>query len=99
MPTFVMLTRLSPDAAKSPEKLAVLEHEAVHRLQKSCPGIEWVHNYALMGPYDYLDIFTAPDVETAFKASACLRTLGHANVEVFPATEWESFKTLVAGLA
>ncbi|KWK49247.1 GYD family protein [Burkholderia stagnalis] len=98
MPTFVMLTRVSPDAVKTPEKLAELEHYAVHRLQKTCGQIEWLHNFALMGRYDYLDIFTAPDLDTAFRISAGMRTLGHASVEVFPAVEWKAFKALVAML-
>ncbi|AIO44733.1 GYD domain-containing protein [Burkholderia cenocepacia] len=98
MPTFVRLTRLSPDAVKTPEKLAELEHRAVHRLQKTCGQIEWLHNFALMGRYDYLDIFTAPDLDTAFRISAGMRTLGHASVEVFPALEWKAFKALVASI-
>ena len=96
MPTFVMLTRVSPDAVKTPEKLAELEHHAVHRLRKTCGQIEWLNNFALMGRYDYLDIFTAPDLDTAFRISAGMRTLGHASVEVFPAGECKAFKALMA---
>ncbi|AOL04206.1 MULTISPECIES: GYD domain-containing protein [Burkholderia] len=98
MPAFVMLTRLSSDAVKTPGKLAELEHHAIHRLQKTCGPVEWVHNFALMGGYDYLDIFIAPDLDTAFKISAGMRTLGHASVEIFPAVDWKTFKALVATL-
>lgn len=98
MPTFVRLTRVSPDAVKTPEKLAELEHHAVHRLQKTCGQIEWLQNFALMGRCDYLDIFTSPDLDTAFRISASMRTLGHASVEVFPAVGWKALKALVASL-
>lgn len=96
--TFVMLTRLSPDAAKSPKMLEDLERQAMDRVHEECPGVEWVASYAIFGPYDYLDIFRAADVETAAKVSTLVRTFGHAHTELWTATEWTKFKELVRSL-
>jgi len=68
------------------------------RVRQECPGVEWVSSYAVLGPYDYLDIFKASDIETAIKVSALIRTFGHAQTEVWTATEWDRFKEIVRAL-
>ncbi len=98
MPTFVMLTRLNPDAVRAPKALEALERDAMKRVRAECPGVEWVGSYAVLGPCDYLDIFKANDIETAAKVSALIRTFGHAQTEVWTATEWDRFKEIVRTL-
>jgi len=68
----------------------------MERIRKDCPGVEWKQSYVVLGPADYLDIFTAPDTEAAMKVAAVIRTFGHATTEVWGATEWESFLKLVS---
>jgi GYD domain len=70
------------------------------RIEEGLGGgqVKWLANYAVLGPYDYLDIFEAPDIEAAMKISAIVRTLGHARTEVWAATEWKRFKEIVRGL-
>jgi uncharacterized protein with GYD domain len=98
MPTFVMLTRLNPDAVRSPSGLEQLERNAMKRVHEECPGVKWLSSYALLGPYDYLDLFVASDIEDAAKVSALIRTFGHAHTEVWAATEWDRFKEIVRAL-
>ena len=98
MLTFVMLTRLSPGALRSPQSLEELEEQVKERISSECPQVEWVHNYAILGACDYLDIFTAPDLETAMKVSTIVRTYGHAHTEIWTAAQWKAYKDLVRDL-
>ncbi len=98
MPTFVMLTRLNPNAVRSPKELEKLERDAMKRVREECPNVEWLNSYAILGPCDYLDLFTASDIDTAAKVSTLIRTFGHAQTEVWAATEWDHFKELTRAL-
>lgn len=98
MNTFIMVTRLSSEAVSSPGSLEKLEKQAVKRIGKECPSVEWLGSYAALGPYDYVDIFRADDIETATKVATLIRTCGHAHSEVWPVIEWARFKELVHGL-
>jgi uncharacterized protein with GYD domain len=98
MMNFIMLTRLSPEAARSPKALEELERQAMERVRKECPDVEWVKSYAVLGPYDYLDIFRAEDADTAAKVSTLVRTFGHAYTEIWTATEWDHFKEIIRSL-
>jgi uncharacterized protein with GYD domain len=64
MGTYVMLTKLSPEALKNPESVTRLNKQVEDRIKKDCPGVKWLANYAVLGPCDYLDIFEAPDTDT-----------------------------------
>ena len=98
MTTFIMLTRLSPEALRSPKSLEELERHVMSSIRSQCPEVEWVYNFALLGPYDYLDVFRAQDMDTAFKVATIVRTFGHAHTEVWGATEWAAFKDMVRRL-
>lgn len=98
MTTFIMLTRLNTDAVRSPRSLEQLERDVMKRIREECPAVEWLSSYTVLGPCDYLDVFIADDIETAAKVSALIRTFGHAQTEIWTATEWDRFKEIVRTL-
>lgn len=98
MSTFIMLTRLSHVALKSPEKLEELERQVMDRIRAKCPDVEWLSSFAVLEPYDYIDLFRAPDVETATKVATIIRTFGHAQTEVWATTEWKRFQEAIRDL-
>jgi uncharacterized protein with GYD domain len=98
MATYAMLTRLSPEALTRPDTVAELNKRVEDRIKQLCPEVEWLANYAVLGPYDYLDIFEAPDSDTATKVSLLVRSFGHATTETWLVTPWERFMNLAQGL-
>lgn len=95
MTTFMMVTRLNSGGVGSPRELEDLEKQVMASIRKECPDVEWVSSYAALGPYDYVDIFRADEVETATRVTTLMRTVGHAHAEVWPLTEWSRFKEMV----
>ena len=95
MPTFVMLTRVDPEVLRNAQSLEELESRAAESIRKQCPEVKWISNYAVLGPYDYVDVFEAPDIEAAAKVSTLIRVSGRAHSEIWPATDWEKFKKMV----
>jgi uncharacterized protein with GYD domain len=91
MPTYAMLTRLSPEALTRPTAVADLNRKVQQRVKRECREVKWVANYAVLGPCDYLDIFESPDVETATKVALLIRTLGHATTETWVLTPWDRY--------
>lgn len=94
MPTYVLLTRLSPDAVSAPKFVEKLEKRVAERVRKNCPEVKWLGSYSVLGPYDYLDIFEAPDGESATKVALLVRSFGHATTETWVATPWDRFVQL-----
>jgi len=98
MASFAMLTRLNTEAVKEPKRLERLERDVMDRIRKDCPEVEWLSSYAVLGPYDYLDMFRAKDIESAMRVSTLVRTFGHAQTEVWAVAEWDRFKDIVQTL-
>lgn len=91
MATFVMLTRVSPEAVRSFSDYQNLERQVADKLREQVPEARWVGSYAILGPYDYLDIFEAPDEVAATKVALIVRSFGHATTETWVATPWDRF--------
>ena len=99
MPTHVLLTKVSPESTSSPAKLKALEAAVKKKVAKHCPQVKWVSSYAILGPYDYLDVVEAPDELTASKVATIVRSFGHATTETWSAIPWTTFKGTLETLA
>ncbi len=69
MPTFVLMTKLSPEVARKVKERAKLGRAWLEQVKRTCPEVKFIAHYALLGQFDFLDIYEAPDAETAAKVS------------------------------
>ena len=95
MPLFVMATRLAAATLESPKTIETWERASVGRIENQKLGVRWLSSHAILGPYDYIDMFEAPSTDVAMQVAALIRTFGHAHTEVWPAATWEHFKELL----
>jgi uncharacterized protein with GYD domain len=94
MPTYILMTKLSSREMKGDEGRADAGREWKRLVEQACPGIRWIAHYALLGPYDFMDIYEAADAETPFKVSLLSRERGAVSAESWPATSYADFLPL-----
>ena len=99
MPTFVLMTRLAPEAVHDAEVRRAMGRAWLKKVKSSCPEVRWVAHYAILGPYDFMDIYHAPDAETAHKVSVISRAEGAVTAESWQATPYERFLQLLETIA
>ena len=95
MKTFVLLTKLSPETSKKIKDRAKLGHSWMEQVKQKCPQVKFIAHYALLGHYDFLDIYEAPDEETAAKVSMISLSNGAFQSESLIAIPYKKFLQLV----
>ena len=95
MPTFVLMTRLGPDALRDARGRRAAGKEWLDKVKTSCPEVKFVAHYALLGPYDSMDIYEAPDMETAHRVSIISRAEGALTAESWQAIPYDRFIELL----
>ncbi|MCP4201187.1 MAG: GYD domain-containing protein [bacterium] len=95
MSTFVLMTRLQPEQLKDAEARVKSGKEWLEKVNKACPEVKWIASYALLGPYDFMNIYEAPDVETAHKVSLVSRAEGALMAESWEALPYDRYLELM----
>jgi len=60
MATYVILSRISPEAVKDPKEFKDLAKTVSETIKRQCPGVTWKHSYATLGRFDVVDIARRP---------------------------------------
>jgi uncharacterized protein with GYD domain len=94
MQTFVLMTKLAPDSSKHINDQAKQGRLWLEKVNEKCPGVNFIAHYALLGPYDFLDIYEAPDEETAAKVSLISLQSGASQAESWIAIPYKRFVEL-----
>jgi uncharacterized protein with GYD domain len=95
MSLYVLMTRLTPEIEANLQKREAIGKEWKKKVDKLCPDVKWVAHYALLGPYDFMDIYEADNEETAAKVSMITRASGALAAESWPAMKWSRFIEIV----
>lgn len=94
MPVFVLMTRLAPESMHDAPGRRAMGKEWIKKVHSACPEVKWIGHYALLGPYDCMDLYEAPDVETAHRVSLISRSEGAVTAESWPALAYDEFLAL-----
>ena len=94
MKTFILMTKLSPELARQVKDRAKLGRAWLEQVKEKCPDVRFVAHYALLGGYDFLDIYEAPDEETAAKVSLISLANGALSAESWTAIPYKRFLQL-----
>ena len=95
MKTFILLTKLSPEISKQMKDRAKLGRNWLEQVKEKCPEVKFIEHYALLGPFDFLDIYEAPDEETAAKVSMISLSNGAFEAQSLIAIPYKKFLDLV----
>lgn len=91
MATFVLLTKLSSDNLGNPHKRESIGRKWFNEVKAKCPNVRWIDHYALLGPYDFMDIYEAPNAEEAAKVSMITMAKGAVEAETWSALPYKDF--------
>lgn len=95
MGLYVLMTKLTPEIQADLKKREAIGKDWKKKVDKLCPDVKWVAHYALLGPYDFMDIYEADSEETAAKVSMLTRASGALAAESWPAIKWSRFIEIV----
>ncbi len=89
MATFILLSTLSDDGAQTikddPARILAVNQE-LERM-----GVHVVKQWAVLGPYDFVNVVEAPDNLTIARVSAVLASRGSVKIMTLPAIPIDEF--------
>jgi len=95
MGTYILMTKMTPEVSGDLKMRATIGKEWKKQVDESCPDVKWIAHYALLGQYDFLDIYEADSDETAAKVSMITRSNGTLTAESWPAISWKRYVEII----
>lgn len=96
MPIFILATKLrNPDLV---EKRKEQGEKFLKLVREKVPSIKWIAHYAILGPYDFIDIFEVKNELEATKVSLLSRSAGASFAESWTAIPYTEFLELIDDL-
>lgn len=98
MKTFILMTKLSVEVAGRMKDRASIGRAWLEEVKEKCPEVKFLNHYALLGKYDFLDIYEAPDEESAAKVSMISLQNGAVSAESWTAIPYKRLVELAQEL-
>ncbi len=92
MTTYILLSKISATSVSRMTELAELDQLFDKQLSKELPQVKRIASYALLGPYDFIHIFEAPDSVTAAKVALIANSFGAGTTQTLTAIPFEEFR-------
>ena len=94
MQTYILLTKLSQELSRRMKERSEIGKTWIEQVHIKCPEVKFIAHYALLGQYDFLDIYEAPDEETAAKVSMISQANGAIQAQSLIAIPYKRFVEL-----
>ncbi len=94
MQTFILMTKLSPEVSRQMKDRAKIGRAWLDRVKDKCPEVKFIAHYALLGGFDFMDIYEAPNEETAAKVSMISLANGAFEAQSWTAIPYKRFVEL-----
>jgi len=96
MPIYILATKLqNPDLVKKRKEQG---EKWLKLVREKVPDIKWIAHYAILGPYDFLDVFEVKNEKEAAKVSLLSRSAGATIAESWTAIPYTEFLELTEDL-
>ncbi len=95
MTTFILLSKISLEGAKNVQSLGQMDQEFQRQLKAKFPKVKRIVSYALLGGYDFLHIFEAPDAKVAARVALLANAFGVSSTETLTAIPFEEFRKML----
>lgn len=89
MATFVLLSTITDEGARTIKQHAERIKEVNQELAQM--GVKVINQWAVLGPYDFVNVVEAPDNQTIARVSAELASRGSVRVMTMPAISIDEF--------
>ena len=89
MKTFILMTKLAPQVTSQMKDRAKIGAAWLEEVKEKCPDVKFLAHYGLLGAYDFMDIYEAPDEEVAAKVSMISRANGAVIAESWTAIPYK----------
>lgn len=93
MPTYILLSTLTPEGRKTikerPERIKEVNKEI------ESFGVKVLHQYAVLGPYDFVNVVEAPDNQAVVRVSVELGSRGTVKIMSMPAIPIDDFISML----
>lgn len=94
MPIYVVLSRLTDEGRKTIKEKPYRIFEVNKELEAM--GVKVLQQFAVLGPYDFVNIVEAPDNETIMKMSIELGARGTVELMSLPAVRVDEFLKIIS---
>ncbi|MBS3782945.1 MAG: GYD domain-containing protein [Anaerolineae bacterium] len=95
MTTYVLLSKVSMRNSGEVRSLSERMRGFKRKLAERYPEVKGLSSYALLGSYDFLHIFEAPDANTATKVALLAQAFGAGTTETLTAIPFDEFSAIV----
>ena len=89
MPTFILLSRLTDEGAATIKSNPGRIKEVNREIERF--GARVIHQYAILGCYDFVNVVEAPDLASITRVSVELGSRGSVKIETMPAIPIDEF--------